>query len=98
MSDLREPQAWLYPRAFNALHGLPATSLGDDRNVIMSRCGRYTVVRYPDGVILPFRRRGQPEFRRWNPPEPLRRCADIAAAVDFCAAHAATETPECVTP
>lgn len=80
--DLRATAAW---RQSSDAQGR------EDPNVIVSWCGRYTVVRYPDGILLAFRRFGPPEHTRWNPPEVLGRASDIVHAVDICAQHAEQE-------
>ncbi len=60
-----------------------------DPNVIVSGCGRFTVVRYPhDGVFLAHRCYPR-EQRRMS--EVIDGAQNVAAGVDLCVARAAHE-------
>ena len=79
--DLRSVEAWDYLKVGE--HG------GVDPNVIVSWCGRFTVVHYPaDNVYTAFRRYPREQKRMaW----PIGSAATVALAVDLCVLQAAEE-------
>jgi hypothetical protein len=61
----------------------------EDRNVLVSWCGRYTVVHYPhDGVFLAFRRFPKEQRRM---AQAIRASRSVEEAVDICFEHAQQE-------
>jgi len=78
--DLRSVDAWSY-------HVLQDGRT--DPNVIVSWCGRYTVVHYPiSGVYTAFRRYPAGERRM---AQPIGGAGTVAGAVDYCVRHAEKE-------
>jgi uncharacterized radical SAM superfamily Fe-S cluster-containing enzyme len=77
--DLRTVDAWSYHEADGKT----------DLNVIVSWCGRFTVVHYQqDGVYSAFRRYPREQRRM---AEVIGTARDVAAAVDFCVLQAQHE-------
>ena len=79
--DLRDRQAW------DLMTAKDGATLDD---VIISYCGRFTIVRHKAIAHLPesfvaFRRFGQPEFKRWSPPRLLGKYHTGDQARDRCA-------------
>lgn len=66
-------------------------------NVLMSRDGRYTIVRYPAvgdlvETFTAFRRHGPPEQPRWSPPDIVGGGRDILDAFEACIRHSLEES------
>jgi hypothetical protein len=77
--DLRSVDAWSYHEA----NGVP------DPNVIVSWCGRFTVVHYArDGVYAAFRRYPREQKRM---ARPIGVAPAVDAAVDLCVRQAQIE-------
>lgn len=77
--DLRSVEAW----SFHVENGR------EDPNVIVSWCGRYTVVHFPRDGIFRAHRRYPREIRRMS--ETIGTARTVADAVDICVAHAEGE-------
>lgn len=78
--DLRSVEAWSY---------LVLENGRTDPNVIVSWCGRFTVVHYPaDGVFLAFRRYPREQRRM---ADVIGGTRDVATAVDLCVRQATHE-------
>ena len=77
--DLRSVEAWSY---------LVLENGKTDPNVICSWCGRFTVVKYPDGIFSAFRR--YPREQR-KMAHVIDTAMDVATAVDLCVRYAAHE-------
>jgi hypothetical protein len=77
--DLRDVDAWEY---------LALEDGRIDQDVICSWCGRFTVVRYPDGIFSAFRRYPREQRRM---AEVIGTAKDVATAVDHCVRYADEE-------
>ena len=77
--DLADVRAWDYLKLENGRV---------DPNVICSWCGRFTVVRYPDGIFSAFRR--YPREQR-KMAHVIGTSKDVGTAVDHCARYAQQE-------
>jgi hypothetical protein len=86
--DLRKPEAWSDYR--------DPKSDRVDENVLISWCGRYTIVRYAPAGDRPesftvFRRHGPPRESGWSPPSWSESVPSLLAGAERAAQHLAEE-------